>query len=594
MERIGPYQVMGEIGRGGMGVVLRGLDPAIGRPVAIKVILLQGFSDPEERELLRARLYREAQAAGVLNHPGIVTVYYIGEEGETAFIAMEYVGGATLEKALTAQPPPSREVLCRVLRQTAAALDYAHGKGVIHRDIKPANIMLDEKGDVKICDFGIAKGLVGQASLTRTGTSLGSPFYMSPEQIRGDAVDGSTDQYSLGVVAYQILTGQRPFQADTIQTLFFRIMSTPPSPANEMNPALSAEVNQVLQKALAKEPAARYASCSEFVETLLGKLAEVGSPSPAPAKAPTSRTSQTSQKWVVVAVAVLLALAGAVGYVVWPKHAVPPQHKIQEDAGQKPLALPLPVVERFTVEPATIALGKSATLSWSVNNAVEVRIEPGIGVVGAAGKRSVAPKLGTTYKLFAKGPNGSTDHPSVVILTVERPLGPVIDDFSASPLAIQSGNSAMLRWSVRNATEVSISGIGPVGTQSSQKVFPTESRTYVLQAEGAGGSVSRSAAVSVTIPAGAPPHIIAFSGDPVTINAGEAAVLRWKVKNASQVRINHGIGGVEASGVLRVFPETTTTYELFASSQKGTFNEKVEIKVATRQRHVPSPAREAR
>jgi len=587
MERIGPYQVMGEIGRGGMGVVLRGLDPAIGRPVAIKVILLQGFSDPEERELLRARLYREAQAAGVLNHPGIVTVYYVGEEGETAFIAMEYVGGATLEKALIAQPPPSQEVLCRVLRQTAAALDYAHGKGVIHRDIKPANIMLDEKGDVKICDFGIAKGLVGQASLTRTGTSLGSPFYMSPEQIRGDPVDGSTDQYSLGVVAYQILTGQRPFQADTIQTLFFRIMSTPPSPAHEVNPALSPEVNQVLQKALAKEPAARYASCSEFVETLLEKLAGVGSSSPSPGKAPTSPPSRSSQRWVVVAVGVLLALAGAVGYIVWPKHAVPPQHTIEgppqhtikEDAGQKPPALPLPVVERFTVEPGTIALGKSATLSWSVKNAVEVRIEPGIGVVGAAGTRSVAPKLGTTYKLFAKGPNGSTDQPSVVSLTVEKPLAPVIEDFSASPLTIQSGRAAMLRWRVRNATEVSIPGIGPVRPQSSQPVFPTESRTYVLEAKGAGGSVSRSAAVTVTIPAGAPPNIVAFSGDPVTIKAGEAAVLRWQVTNASNVRIDHGIGGVDASGVLRVLPETTTTYKLFASNNRGTFNRLVKIKV---------------
>jgi hypothetical protein len=450
---------------------------------------------------------------------------------------------------------------------------------VIHRDIKPANIMLDEKGDVKICDFGIAKGLVGQASLTRTGTSLGSPFYMSPEQIRGDPVDGSTDQYSLGVVAYQILTGQRPFQADTIQTLFFRIMSTPPSPAHEMNPALSPEVNQVLQKALAKEPAARYASCSEFVETLLEKLAGVGSSSPSPGRAPTPQTSRSSKRWVVVAVAVLLALAGAVGYIVWPKHAVPPQHTIKVDAGQKPPVLPLPVVERFTVEPATIALGKSATLSWFVKNAVEVRIEPGIGVVGAAGKRSVAPKLGTTYKLFAKGPNGSTDQPAVVSLTVERPLAPVIEDFSASPVTIQSGQAAMLRWRVRNATEVSIPGIGPVRPQSSQPVFPTQSRTYVLEAKGAGGSVSNSAEVSVTIPAGAPPNIVAFSGDPVTIKAGEAAVLRWQVTNASKVRIDHGIGGVDASGVLRVFPEGTTTYKLFASNNRGTFNRLVKVQV---------------
>ena len=161
MEQIGPYKVIGEIGRGGMGVVLRGLDPAIGRPVAIKVIHLQEFSDPKDREMLRARLFREAQAAGILNHPGIVTVYYVGEEGENAFIAMEYVNGPSLEKLLSAPQPPGRDVLRRVFWQTAAALDYAHSKGIVHRDIKPANIMLDESGTVKICDFGIAKGLAG-------------------------------------------------------------------------------------------------------------------------------------------------------------------------------------------------------------------------------------------------------------------------------------------------------------------------------------------------------------------------------------------------------------------------------------------------
>ena len=236
MERIGPYKVIGEIGRGGMGVVLRGLDPAIGRPVAIKVILLREFSDPKEREMLRARLFREAQAAGILNHPGIVTVYYVGEEGDNAFIAMEYVNGPTLEKVLSAPRPPGKDVLRRVLWQTAAALDYAHSKGIIHRDIKPANIMLDENGTVKICDFGIAKGLAGQTALTQAGTSLGSPFYMSPEQIQGGNLDHRADQYSLGVVAYQALTGVRPFQSGQIQSLFFHIMNDPPPLAYQVNP----------------------------------------------------------------------------------------------------------------------------------------------------------------------------------------------------------------------------------------------------------------------------------------------------------------------------------------------------------------------
>jgi serine/threonine-protein kinase len=282
MERIGPYKVLGEIGRGGMGVVLRGLDPAIGRSVAIKVIHLQEFSDPKDREILRARLFREAQAAGILSHPGIVTVYYVGEEGENAFIAMEYVNGPTLEKVLSAPQPPGRDVLRRVFWQTAAALDYAHSKGIVHRDIKPANIMLDESGTVKICDFGIAKGLAEQTALTQAGTAVGSPFYMSPEQIRGGGLDGRADQYSLGVVAYQALTGKRPFQSEQIQSLFFHIMNEPPLPAYQVNSALGPEVSAVLQKALAKDAPSRYASCTEFVRALL----EAWDAEPAPATPP--------------------------------------------------------------------------------------------------------------------------------------------------------------------------------------------------------------------------------------------------------------------------------------------------------------------
>jgi len=261
--------------------VLHGVDPAIGRSVAIKLILLQEFPDPKDREMLRSRLFREAQAAGILNHPGIVTVYYVGEEGENAFIAMEYVNGPNLEKVLSAAQPPAREVLRRVLWQTAAALDYAHSKGIIHRDIKPANIMLDESGTVKICDFGIAKGLAGQTSLTQAGTSLGSPFYMSPEQIRGGDLDHRSDQYSLGVVAYQALTGKRPFQSGQIQSLFFHIMNDPPPLAHQVNSAVAPAVSQVLQKALAKDPAARYSNCTEFVRALL----ESWDAGPAPAAA---------------------------------------------------------------------------------------------------------------------------------------------------------------------------------------------------------------------------------------------------------------------------------------------------------------------
>ena len=156
MEQIGRYQVIGELGCGAMGVVYRAQDPAIGRTVAIKTIRLSDFTDPAERDRLRERLIREAQSAGILSHPGIVTIYDIAQEGELAYIFMEFVNGPPLEKVLLSESPPDRETLLNIFRQTAAALDYAHKKGIVHRDIKPANIMIHEDGTAKVTDLGVA------------------------------------------------------------------------------------------------------------------------------------------------------------------------------------------------------------------------------------------------------------------------------------------------------------------------------------------------------------------------------------------------------------------------------------------------------
>jgi len=252
MERIGPYEIVGEVGRGGMGVVYRAMDRHIGREVAVKIIRFADMIDPDEQEQLRGRLFREARAAGILKHPGIVTIYYVGEEQGVAFIAMEFVNGPTLEKLLLADTPVDKERIRQILRETAAALDYAHKKGVIHRDVKPANIMLEDNEVVKICDFGIAKGFSGFSAMTQTGTVIGTPHYMPPEQIQGKGVDARADQYALAVIAFQMLTGRRPFQADSIQTLFYRIMMDSPEKADEVNPTLPAAVSEVFERALAK------------------------------------------------------------------------------------------------------------------------------------------------------------------------------------------------------------------------------------------------------------------------------------------------------------------------------------------------------
>ncbi len=249
-----------------MGIVYRAQDPAIGRTIAIKSIRLNELTEEAERDRLRERLFREAQSAGMLSHPGIVTIYDIAEESGMAYIFMEFVNGPPLEKMLLAAQTPDKETLLSIFRQTAAALDYAHKKGIVHRDIKPANIMIHEDGTAKITDFGVAK-IVSQ-QMTVAGTMMGTPSYMSPEQIQGGAITGRTDQFSLAVVAYEVLTGEKPFTAEYLPTLLYRIVREEPLPPQRLNTTLGAAVEPVLRKALAKNSAERYETCADFISAL--------------------------------------------------------------------------------------------------------------------------------------------------------------------------------------------------------------------------------------------------------------------------------------------------------------------------------------
>ncbi|MGE5570972.1 MAG: protein kinase domain-containing protein [Rhodospirillales bacterium] len=271
METIGRYQILGELGRGAMGIVYRALDPAINRPVAIKTIRLAEFTDEAERERLRDRLFREAQSAGILSHPNIVTVYDVGEQDDVTYIAMEFVNGPSLEKVLLNPEPPEPQKVISILQQTAAALDFAHKKGIVHRDIKPANIMLDEEGVAKITDFGVAK-ITQSQQMTQTGTVLGTPNYMSPEQVQGKAVDGRADQFSLAVAAYEMLTGEKPFAAEQLTTVLYKIVSEEPLPPHHLNPSLGWAVAMVLSRAMSKDPAKRYPTCTEFINALEAAL----------------------------------------------------------------------------------------------------------------------------------------------------------------------------------------------------------------------------------------------------------------------------------------------------------------------------------
>lgn len=269
LERIGNYEILGELGRGGMGVVYRGVDSFIKRPVAIKTIYLSEIQEDHERQFLKERLYREAQSAGILSHPNIVTIYQIGEQDDITFIAMEYVDGKNLAQLLRSPDKPSVERLLSIFEQTAAGLDHAHAQGVVHRDIKPANIIVRGDGVAKITDFGVAK--ITSQTVTRTGMTLGTPHYMAPEQIQGKPVDGRADQYSLGVVIYEVFTGHKPFKADTMTSLIFKIVTDAVDPKRD-NPNLNDAASEVLKKALAKDMGDRFPSCQAMVQAFRGAI----------------------------------------------------------------------------------------------------------------------------------------------------------------------------------------------------------------------------------------------------------------------------------------------------------------------------------
>jgi serine/threonine-protein kinase len=256
---LGRYQIEKELGKGAMGVVYFGRDPKIGRTVAIKTMALSQAFDADELEDVKQRFFREAETAGRLNHPNIVTIYDAGEEHDLAYIAMEYLKGKDLmpfTKSSNLLPLPKT---LSIIERVAEALGYAHRHNVVHRDVKPANVMWDPGTDsVKVTDFGIAR--ITDSSKTKTGMVLGTPSYMSPEQLAGKKIDGQSDLFSLGVTLYQLACGALPFQGETMTQLMFKIANEPPLDITSFNPAIPDCLVAIIAKALAKDAAQRFKS----------------------------------------------------------------------------------------------------------------------------------------------------------------------------------------------------------------------------------------------------------------------------------------------------------------------------------------------
>jgi eukaryotic-like serine/threonine-protein kinase len=269
LKQISRYEILSELGRGAMGIVFKARDPQIGRLIALKTITASVAEDPGLLERFRG----EAQAAGALQHPNIVTIYEMGEADGVPFIAMEYLEGESLEALISrrAQVPLAQKV--EYLVQTCRALQYAHRRGVIHRDIKPANIVVTVDGMVKVVDFGIAR-LTG-ASKTQTGTLLGTLAYMSPQQIRGDRADGRSDIWSVGVVLYELLTYRRPFQGENHAALLLSILQNEPVPLRMLLGECPHQLDLISQRTLAKDYSARYQSMEELLLELKSALASL-------------------------------------------------------------------------------------------------------------------------------------------------------------------------------------------------------------------------------------------------------------------------------------------------------------------------------
>jgi eukaryotic-like serine/threonine-protein kinase len=270
-EKFGRFQVIDELGRGAMGVVYRAQDSALGRTVAIKTIALTG--NAAERDVHEARFLQEARAAGSIGHPSIITIYDVGREGDTAFIAMELLEGRDLRDMIRdVSLMPSRSIDIAAL--VAEGLAYAHERGVVHRDIKPGNIMVLSDGRVKIMDFGIAR-LLEPTVKTQTGVLLGSPQYMSPEQIVGQPFDHRADIFSLGLVLYEMLTGTKPFHGEDIPELMFKVANMPATPPSHIAPDLPPVIDYIVARALKKKADERYASAAELAKDLRAAAREV-------------------------------------------------------------------------------------------------------------------------------------------------------------------------------------------------------------------------------------------------------------------------------------------------------------------------------
>lgn len=399
-RRIGRYVLLNPVGRGAMGVVYRAEDPLIHRLVAVKVLHPTKGLSPLQIQIARERFGREAETAGGIDHPNIVRIFDVGEEAESGemYIVMEFLSGPSLERMLDEAPVPLNRA-AEIIGQIASGLDAAHARGIVHRDIKPSNILFTDEGTAKLADFGITQ--VATSSLTQDMRALGTPAYMSPEQVSGKCLDSRADLFSLGVVTYEILAGKKPFEGTDALSIAYAIAHAETAPISLANPQLPQAVDRVLARILAKDPTDRFASGREFHEALVSCLADGGVP-----RASIHAKVSRRRRGVLAAAAVLAALMAFAAFIflkVAP--TVPAAAPTVPPAAMAP--------SRATVKktPSTRASVPTANITISLNH----RLRNGTLVVSLDGKPIFTEKFSraklalmqtTTWDAF-KAPAGS-------------------------------------------------------------------------------------------------------------------------------------------------------------------------------------------
>ena len=396
-EQIGRYKILERVGKGGMGVLYRGVDPVLDREVAIKVMLVD-FSDDTEQ--MRPRFYREAQAAAKLQHSNIVTIFEFAEDNNTPYIVMEFLRGTPLDARLASPIPLTLDEKVHIVAQLCTALNYAHEQGVVHRDIKPANLFLLPDGTVKLLDFGVAK--LTTSTLTRQGDVLGSVSYMSPEQVSGsDALDGRSDIFSVGVMLYELLMGRKPFQGDSPTSTIVKILREDPPGMETLASTLPPRLISAMRKALAKDPAQRFATAGDMSRELQAirrnlqpavsepdGLDETRFASPvelqeiqkqldadaAAAAASASASRRAGRWWAIPAGIAAAALVGVAVFTVASRHdgeaSNPPAAATAPAAGATGAAGPASPAAGRTIRVDSVPAGASLTLDGRATNEV--------------------------------------------------------------------------------------------------------------------------------------------------------------------------------------------------------------------------------